>query len=61
MTKWRLKRLPDVSGNANFNWEQCDYQKSAHWDFYTIKKEIEKMEVGEEKIIEIYGNENNSV
>ena len=53
MTKWRIKRLPNVEGKLSFSWEQCDHQKHAKWDWDIIEKEIKKMAVDEEKIIEI--------
>ena len=53
MTKWRIKRLPNVSEKVNFSWEQYDHDKGAKWDWNIIEAEVGKMEINEEKIIEI--------
>lgn len=54
MTKWRIKRLPDVEGKISFSWDLVNpVQCGVHWDWNIIEKETETMEVNEEKIIEI--------
>lgn len=53
MTKWWIKRLEDIDGKLNFGWGLVGGQKEAKWDFEKIESEIRKMEIGEEKIIEI--------
>ena len=53
MTKWRIKRLPDVEGKISFSWEQCDHLRAAKWDWEKIQKAVEEMKTDEEKIIEI--------
>ena len=53
MTKWRVKRLPNVDGKLNFEWSACDGQFGYKWDFEKMEKEVKKMAINEEKIIEI--------
>lgn len=53
MTKWRIKRLEGVSDKINFSWEALPGQHGFKWDWNIIESEIEKMEINEEKIIEI--------
>jgi hypothetical protein len=53
MTKWWIKRLEDVDGKLNFEWSLSYGQKAAKWDIEKMKSEIRKMEIGEEKSIEI--------
>ena len=53
MTKWRVKRLPDVEGKLSFTWEACEGQNGYKWDWPTIENEVKKMDINEEKIIEV--------
>ena len=53
-TKYWLKRRPDILGRMDFEWRILSGSaKSAKWDWNKIEKTIEKMEPGEEKVIEI--------
>ena len=53
MTKWKIKRLEDVCGKLNFQWEKADNDKGAKWDFEKMEAEIKKMDINEEKIIDV--------
>ena len=53
MTRYRVKRLPNVIGKLDFEWEVIGSAKGAQWDWNKIESEVRKMEVGEEKIVTI--------
>ena len=53
MTKWKIKRLPDVEGKLSFGWSPLEVEESYKWDWEKIEPEIESMEINEERIIEI--------
>ena len=53
MTKWKIKRLDDVDGKINFSWDKADSSKGSKWDWEKIHSEVNKMEIGEERIVEI--------
>ena len=53
MTKYRVKRLPNVIGKLDFEWEVVGNSKDAKWDWNKIETEVKSMKVGEEKIVTI--------
>lgn len=53
MTKWRIKRLPDVEGKLSFGWSPEGDNTDYKWDWETIEAALDEMEINEEKIIEI--------
>ena len=53
MTKWKIKRLPNVEEKLSFSWAPLEVEESYKWDWEKIEPIIESMEINEERIIEI--------
>ena len=53
MTKYRVKRLPNVNGKLDFEWSVIDMAGGAKWDWGKIESEVKSMKPNEEKIVEI--------